>query len=751
VVSALLLVLVMLTLTGIGVAAAVTQRRLDRERITLLLTFPADLASDATTSFYRSLAGSSQGLLARPSFVFETHARRGEISCSLAIPRSQQDAVTSNVDALLPGVVYAAAETGAITVVDALELKLNSRDRPLRTDNPAALISSVLASLLPLESGEELIISAVAAPAANRQQPRTGPDRPSTGPWWLRLATALVRPSSTNTDRVALARQKLSEPLFDGVLRIGVVAASAQRRRHLLRRVVAALQVLRLPGSQLQVRYLPPGVAARRLRARRTPLLPAITWNATELALTSVWPVAGVTAAGVRTLKSRRLRVPAGVPRTGRVLGDALVGEVRPVAQGDRDLSRHLLIQGATGVGKSTLIGNLLHYDFAAADRRAVVLIDGKGDGELLRDALTQVPEDRLDDVIVVDPTDPDVTVGANPLAEAGDRELVVERVFSVLRAIYSANWGPRLSDLLYAALVTIANAPGYTLAELPSLFTDAALRRRLVGRLGDELWAVRPIWAFYDGLSPSEQATISGPILNKMRSWTTRSRVRQFIGVERPLWSFDEVLREGRILLISLGSGSLGRETASLLGALLIDQLWSALTARGNADGGRHRPVSIVLDEWQRFVRLPIDLGEALAMARSYRAGLTLANQSPSQIPTELRLAALSQTRSKIVFEVGADDAPMLARSLGAPITADDLVHLERYQAVARLTVNNESTQPFSLRTRPLSPAISDPADVLRRSHARYGQSRDDVERAIRARLEPDVPDGPVGRRRRS
>jgi hypothetical protein len=303
----------------------------------------------------------------------------------------------------------------------------------------------------------------------------------------------------------------------------------------------------------------------------------------------------------------------------------------------------------------------------------------------------------------------------------------------------------------LHAGLVTTAHDPEATLAELPRLYADADRRRRMVAQLGEDAWATRPVWSWYDALSPAEQATVAGPLLNRLRPWQSRAAIRQLIGVARPKWSFDEVLSSGKILLISLAAGAAGRETANQLGAMLIDGLWRAITARSAAAPPRRRRLSVVIDEWQDFTHLPVDLADALALARGYRAALTLANQSPAQLPAELRSAAFSQARSKIALSLGAHDAAVFAKELGEPVTAEDLTWLGRYEGIARLVVGNETTAPFSFRTRALSSIVSNGEDLRRRSHRRYGFPRAEVEAAIRQRLEPPTPTGDVGRRRRS
>ena len=96
---------------------------------------------------------------------------------------------------------------------------------------------------------------------------------------------------------------------------------------------------------------------------------------------------------------------------------------------------RHLYLVGRTGVGKSTLLLNMLAADIAAG--RGVGLIDPHGD--LAEQVLAAVPPHRTNDVVVFDPSDRTYAVGFNPLAchDAAKRDLVADDVVSAFNRIY--------------------------------------------------------------------------------------------------------------------------------------------------------------------------------------------------------------------------------------------------------------------------------------------------------------------------
>ena len=79
---------------------------------------------------------------------------------------------------------------------------------------------------------------------------------------------------------------------------------------------------------------------------------------------------------------------------------------------------------------------------------------------------------------------------------------------------------------------MTLVGVPGMTLAEVPLLLTDAAFRRRLVGRIDDPI-AIGPFWAAYEAMSDAERAQVIGPVMNKLRAFLLH-RLQMRLGLLR-------------------------------------------------------------------------------------------------------------------------------------------------------------------------------------------------------------------------
>jgi hypothetical protein len=469
------------------------------------------------------------------------------------------------------------------------------------------------------------------------------------------------------------------------------------------------------------------------------------TLSAAELAALVAFPMGTVSLPGLRLAGCRPLAPASDIPSGGRVVGQATFpGAERPLALSVTDSLRHLHVVGPTGVGKSTLLTGLIAQDMAAG--RGVVVLDPKGD--LVADVLDRVPPGRTGDVIVLDPTDDERPVGLNLLAgAASDPELVVDQVVGIFHQLYSAFWGPRTDDILRAALLTLVPEPGMTLCEVPLLLTDPAFRRRLVGRLDDPI-ALEPFWGWFEGLSDAERAAAIGPVMNKLRSFLLRRRLRNVLGQATPPLDFDRVLAERRILLVPLRKGLLGEEAAALIGSLVVARLWQAVQRRAGIPAADRPATFAFIDEFQDYLHLPTDVADVLAQARGLGLGLTLAHQHLEQLPPALRAGVLANARSRVMFQLTARDAGTFAKELKPHLDASDLQGLGAYEVVMTLSAGARIAPPVTAATE-LPPAPTGQAQAAReQSRRHYGADRTAVEAALRARHGGGTPDGTVGRR---
>ena len=538
---------------------------------------------------------------------------------------------------------------------------------------------------------------------------------------------------------------KRSDHAFACVGRVAIQAAAPGRTRALAVGVLAALRTAEAPGIGVKLIK----ESSDKFNRVAAPWIWPKTLNVLELVGLLGWPLGDQPLPGVPRDAARWLRPDPRIKPHRRVLGEATApGEDRQLGLSIEDARQHLHVIGPTGTGKSTLLANLIRQDIAAG--RSVVVIEPKGD--LVQDVLAHIPPERSEDVVVFDPTERDFPVGLNPLLSRGRRpELVADQVLAVFHGLWTSNWGPRLQDILHSSLLTLAGRGDASLCVLPALLTNPAVRRRLRAQVDDPI-ALEPFWAWFEAISDAERQQAIAPVLNKLRPFLLRRSMRAIVGQIEPRFRIDEVFTKRKIVLVSLAKGLIGPEAAALLGSLFVAELWQAVLGRGAIAPERRHPVIVYADEFQDYVHLPTDMGDALAQARGLGVGLTLAHQHLGQLPANLRASVLANARSKICFTLAADDAQTMARFASGKLEPSDFQRLRRYEAYAQLVVGGEVTDFASLRTLPLPPPTSDPLTIRRLSRERYGRAVDEVEAEIRKLVEGDPGDDPpVGRRART
>jgi len=442
--------------------------------------------------------------------------------------------------------------------------------------------------------------------------------------------------------------------------------------------------------------------------------------------------VPGLARAGAKAVPP----APA-VPQVGKVLGDADAGTARPVAISPADARHHLHVVGATGSGKSTLLANLILQDAHAG--RGAVVIDPRGD--LVRDVLDRLPARAAGKVVLLDPDEPAAPPALNML-EGSDPDLAVDHVVEIFHRIFARAWGPRTDDVLRSACLTLLRHGQATLADVPRLLSDQGFRQRRTKVLARDAAGLGGFWAWYESLTPAGQAQAIGPALSRLRAFLLRGFVRQVVGQTTSSFDMTTVL-DGGLLLARLPKGTLGDDTARLLGSFVVARTWQAALARARAGEPARTDATLYVDEAHNFLHLPYRYEELLTEARGYRLSLVLAHQHLAQLPPELREAAAANARSKVYFTTSPEDARHLEPHVFPELTAYDLAHLGAYQAAVRPLADEQEQPACTLLTRPLPVPVAGRAKQVRAQARRaYGRTESQRQRAaLRRDLAHDDP----------
>ena len=737
--------LALVALLGAGAAAgglALTHDHVEPPSMWYRLSWPREMESDNVVALFRHLAGDRR----RYVLALEVVASKGRLSYRVGIAKRHSQAVLAALSSYLPGAAAELIKDDTVAAPQfAWQITLSSPHRALRTTDLGEVARALTTALASASARHTVIYQWLLGP---RLEPANAPAKGSSAPtasWRDFLKQTITGSAPLDGEAYRSIRDKVEEPGFRAVCRVGVDALDPKAAQGVASRVLAALRTSEAPGVRVGLKKDSPD----KLAAARSPRNWPIAVNVKELAGLCGWPLGKLVYPGVDRSGARLLPAAESVAKKGRVLAASTYpGAERLLALRVSDSLQHLHVLGPTGVGKSTLLLNLITQDMAAG--RGLAVIDPKGD--LVEEVLCRVPQKRQDDIVVLDPADEQRPVGLNVL-RGGNRpaELVADQVLAVFHDLYRENWGPRTQDILHAALLTLADKPDMTLCALPVLLSNPRFRRNAVAEVNDEI-ALKPFWAWFENLSEGERQQAIAPVMNKLRAFLLRPRMRAVIGQAEPAFDLHSVFSERKVVLISLAKGLLGPEAAALLGSLAVSQLWQAALGRVRVPAAKRSPVMVYIDEFQDYLHLPTDLADVLAQARGLGVGLTLAHQHLAQLPAGLRSAVMANARSRASFQLGNEDARLIAAT-SPEIEAQDLQSLGRYEIYASLVAHGNVTPPASGRTLEPLPPTSDAQAVRTRSRNAYGHDLASVEAELAALVggSDAADERPIGRRRRS
>lgn len=378
-------------------------------------------------------------------------------------------------------------------------------------------------------------------------------------------------------------------------------------------------------------------------------------------------------------------------------LGTNLSG--RSIAVPRADLGRHMLILGATGTGKSTLIRQMVHQDIA--DGIASVVIDPHGD--LVHDIWDHLDAATRDRVIMADLAADPESLGLD-LLDIGDTEptIAANRIANDLsevfqRVLYTDTpeaFGPMFQAYFrngLALLMLGAHSLGQrpNLCDFDRVFHDGPFRKSLLSACSDP--AVVRFWTGIATRAGGEAAleNIAPYIVAKLTQLTGNPRLRPIVAGEgRPL-DPGKAFDAGRTILVNLSKGSLGATDAALVGALALARILRDLLARCSRPRSGRAPVRVYLDEFQTYAT--DSLGQLMAEGRKTGAELICCSQDltsfgGSQFRPHVVGTILSNVSQLLSFRIGPRDAALLSDWFSPTLGSSDLMGLPDRVFAARL-----------------------------------------------------------------
>ncbi|MCF7834301.1 MAG: TraM recognition domain-containing protein [Candidatus Pacebacteria bacterium] len=371
-------------------------------------------------------------------------------------------------------------------------------------------------------------------------------------------------------------------------------------------------------------------------------------------------------------------------------------GKQTPIKCGGNDRLRHTYMIGKTGVGKSTIFQNMCLEDIK--NGQGTCFIDPHG--ESIDWLLEHIPAHRREDVILFDPSDTEFPFGMNLLEAKDDKErsFLINECIQIFYKLFDPNKtgiiGPQFEHWLRNAGLTImADPKGGSLIEIPKLFVDTEFQKEKISHVTDPL--VLEFWSKQMAKTADfHKSEMLNYFMSKFGSFMSNSLMRNIIGQYKSSFNFDQVMDENKILLVNLSKGKIGEINAHMLGLIILSKLQASIMRRAYQVTNQRVPFYLYVDEFQNFTT--DTFVSLLSESRKYGLGVHLTNQYLAQLPDEIKDAVLGNVGTIIAFEVGAEDAEILAKEFD-PITPEDFINLPRFHFYIKLMIDGKTSSAFS------------------------------------------------------
>jgi len=419
-----------------------------------------------------------------------------------------------------------------------------------------------------------------------------------------------------------------------------------------------------------------------------------------------------------------------------------------PVYMKRDDRMRHYYCVGKSGTGKSVFLQTIARQDVRNGD--GICLIDPHGD--LAEDMLAYVPKERAKDIIYFDAGNDERPMGLNmyEINNIDEADRVVNDATEIFIKMFGPEiFGPRIQEYFkYGSLTLLEDFEDRpTLLDVVRLFTDEGYREYKTKKIKNPV--VRNRWEkTYNAMGDREKQEIIPYFSAKFVSFNTNRLIRNIIGQTKSAFTFEDVMDNGKVLIINLSKGMIGEMNANLLGMIIVSKIYTAAMNRARMDEKDRKDFFLYVDEFQNFVSGTF--ADILSEARKYRLSLIMAHQYIAQLEPakwlwgdqggkgDVKAAVFGNVGTMMSFKVGAPDAEFLEKEYTPVLSQEDIVGIANYKAYVKLNIENATTRAFSMnaiytqdhQNKRIVPILKE------YSAKKYGRKREFVDAEIEARL---------------
>ncbi len=557
---------------------------------------------------------------------------------------------------------------------------------------------------------------------------------------------------------VKTIKTKLDQHLFEVSLRVLVISPDNDTTR--VNALVSSFNTFTATNQSVISRKRFPFTPVEKwlVRFRERSLLRHIASQQTILSSTELsdlyhFPNTNLTKTeGLVKSRSRELAAPLSIKRSDAELdvivgANAFGGEVQEIGMTLEQRQKHTYIIGKTGTGKTTLLKSSVYQDMF--NGKGLAVLDPHGD--MFRELLNVVPENRRKDVVVFDPSDRDFPVGLNILdpgiefeSEDDKHEWITSAVLSIFKKLSDeAQWGPRMEHILRNTTLTALQLPNPSLYTLQRLLTDKKYQKEVAKALKDPV--LKQFWdKEFKMMGSMQMSAATAPLTHRLGHFITSKMSRHILLQEKSTVRIADIMNEGKILLVNLSKGDIGEDQSEFFGTILTALIWMAAYQRTKIPEKKRRDFFVYVDEFQNFATP--QFGAITSEGRKFHVSLIVSHQNIAQMEDKDLVKVIAGNAATIIcLKANPEDEAFILPYMKPEVEKVDIVNLAPYHFYMKVATE-DSEDAFSGQTVPLGVEESDKVQkaVIANSRKIYATSKTAVEKQMEVLFAASKPTTP-------
>ena len=222
----------------------------------------------------------------------------------------------------------------------------------------------------------------------------------------------------------------------------------------------------------------------------------------------------------------------------------------------------------------------------------------------------------------------------------------------------------------------------------------------------------------FIDELEVTSQEILM-PVITRLSHLLLDEKSLRLLTLKENKISISDIMENGKLCLINLSIGTIGRQRSSILSGLVESLIVNNALSRAKIPYEDRKPCTLIKDE---FYLGPGDLDMQLSSLAKYNLSTVFAHQYLDQVEGVTR-EVMATAGTRIAFKLRRKDAESFGRDFG--IDPEEFTSLKKFEAIVKVEdeVVKINTPKPSFQDEDLS------KEILQNCYEKYYQSHTDTQ----------------------